>query len=252
MQILEEREAWREQIESIKRMRQWVLDAEHILGAGWAEPHDESEYKTQKVCNIPNTEYSAQSQKEDHISKLEQSKKQKLVTNKEVASRFDIWIDDLAKKLENGTLTQKEYECLEHFLKTLHNLRPYLIQCYDQENFPRTNNETEGYIHKIKARYRRISGRKNWNTYLLKHGRNVGLYEWWESSPDRWKQFKILAQNVKKECWVAHRQEQFLSQNEQLIRYRFNHWHETYLAVLENRWEASASLNSDNQSLLLL
>ncbi len=31
-------------------------------------------------------------------------------------------------------------------------------------------NEMEGYIRGLKTRYRRISGRKNWNAYLLRYG----------------------------------------------------------------------------------
>jgi len=50
----------------------------------------------------------------------------------------------------------------------LTNLRSHLVQCYDQEGFPRTNNEMERSIRALKTRYRRISGRKNWNSYLLR------------------------------------------------------------------------------------
>ena len=124
-------------------------------------------------------------------------------------------------------------------------------ECYDRENFPRTNNETEGSIRKIKTRYRRISGRKNWNKYLLRHGRNVGFYDWWASTPERWLQFEKLAQNVKKEVWIQHREELEKAQSEQLTRYRFCHLREKYLTTLENQWDAAASLASDNQSLIL-
>jgi hypothetical protein len=39
--ILRIREAWRGQIESLKRMRQWVISAEHILDVSWAHPKTE-------------------------------------------------------------------------------------------------------------------------------------------------------------------------------------------------------------------
>jgi hypothetical protein len=52
-------------------------------------------------------------------------------------------------------------------------LRPGLVQCYDIDGFPRTNNEMERTIRAIKMHYRRISGRKNWNNYLLRYGRCV-------------------------------------------------------------------------------
>ena len=71
------------------------------------------------------------------------------------------------------------------FLQVLSNLRPYLVQCYDREEFPRTNNEMESSIRRLKTRYRRISGRKNWNAYLLRYGRSVAYYEWWEQDATR-------------------------------------------------------------------
>jgi len=249
--MLEEREQWRGHIESHKRMRQWVLDAEHVLDGSWAEPHDKNGIEPQDKNTIGALHSHLKNKKEMHRYQKKQYRKNECVTNEEVARRFDTLKDELASQLENGELLQKERECLEHFLKVLDNLRPYLIQCYDQENFPRTNNETEGAIRKIKTRYRRISGRKNWNKYLLRHGRNVGFYDWWASAPERWQQFEKLARNMKKELWIQNREERDLVQSEQLTRYRFCHLRETYLATLENQWNAAASLTPDSQSLIL-
>ena len=248
---MEEREVWRRQIESLKRMRQWVLDAEHILDGSWDEQDDKIDNKAQDKDSESTVDRISKNKKSKDRSRKEQNKKNKYITNDKVTVRFDTWRGNLAKNLEDGTLTEKEHECLNHFLRVLDNLRPYLIQCYDREDFPRTNNETEGCIHKIKTRYRRISGRKNWNRYLLKHGRNVGFYDWWESTSERWLQFEKLAQNVKKECWIQNRKESKKAQSEQLTRYRFCHQREKYLAILENRWESTASLASDDKSLIL-
>jgi hypothetical protein len=131
---------WREKIELLKRMKQWVLDAEHILDGSWAQG-------------------PAQSDGSQH------SAEKKLLTNQEVGLRFDTFLQDLSQEMTKEGMSQTERECLEEFLRVLHNLRPSLIQCYDVEAFPRTNNEMEGAIRRIKARYRRISGRKNWNIY---------------------------------------------------------------------------------------
>jgi hypothetical protein len=249
--MLEEREQWRGHVESLKRMRQWVLDAEHVLDGSWAEPHDKNGVEPQDKNTIDALHDHLKNKKEMHRYQKKQYRKNECVTNEEVARRFDTLRHELASQLEDGELLQKERECLEHFLKVLDNLRPYLVQCYDQENFPRTNNETEGAIRKIKTRYRRISGRKNWNKYLLRHGRNVGFYDWWASAPERWQQFEKLARNMKKELWIQNREERNLAQSEQLTRYRFCHLREKYLATLENQWNAAASLTSDSQSLIL-
>ena len=245
---MQEREQWREHIDSLKRMRQWVLDAERILDGSWAES---PEHPTPEAGHPEALPYNPSNKKEKHRYQKKQYRKNERVTNEEVAMRFDRWRQEQALHRQDPTLPQKERECLEHFLNVLENLRPYLIQCYNRENFPRTNNETEGAIRKIKTRYRRISGRKNWNKYLLRHGRNVGFYDWWASTPERWLQFEKLSQNVKKEVWIQHREALEKAQSEQLTRYRFLHLRKKYLMTLENQWDAAASLAFDNQSLIL-
>jgi hypothetical protein len=36
-EILSKREIWRERVEQLKKMRQWVIDAENILSGSWVE-----------------------------------------------------------------------------------------------------------------------------------------------------------------------------------------------------------------------
>ena len=210
-----EREKWREQIEQSKRMRQWVLDAEHILDGSWAAVRELGGTGEQDMRNAG-------------------------LTNKEVGLRFDSWRLELTQKLTAGVLNPTERECLEQFLRVLDNLRPHLIQCYDLSCFPRTNNETEGSIRKTKARYRRISGRKNWNHYLLRFGRSLAFYDWWETDPRRWQQFEKRAQQVSPDLWRQMRKETTSAHSEQLKRFRFRHKRATYLATLEERWAAAA------------
>ena len=107
------------------------------------------------------------------------------MSNATVGSRLDAWRAQMASRLSDGTLSDQEREYLTEFLQVLSNLRPYLVQCYDREEFPRTNNEMEGSIRRLKTRYRRISGRKNWNAYLLRYGRSVAYDEWWEHNAAR-------------------------------------------------------------------
>ena len=130
-EIVELCHRWDSRVEQVKRMREWVLSAEHILDGSWAKSGEE-------------------------------------VTNQQVAHRFDDWYRDLQALAQTSTLSPHEQECLDHFLKVLGNLRPGLIHCYDVAKFPRTNNDMEGYIGAMKTRYRRISGRKNWNAYLVR------------------------------------------------------------------------------------
>jgi hypothetical protein len=126
--ILSERTAWSKPLAHVKRMRQWVLEAEEILDGS----------RVQGKAGI---------------------------STATVGQRLDAWRTTKAAQLRTSALALVEQECLKEFLQQLSNLRPYLVQCYDRKGFPRTNNDMERSIRSLKTRYRRISGRKNWNNY---------------------------------------------------------------------------------------
>jgi hypothetical protein len=201
--IVEEGSQWAEQIASVKRMRQWVLDAEHLLDGSWAKPGEP-------------------------------------LSHQKVGRRFDRWRKQLTGRRAEGTWTPVERACLEQFLHVLENLRPHLILCYDREKFPRTNNEMERSIRGIKTRYRRISGRKNWNSYLLRYGRCVAYYDWWEQQAQGQPKLLEASKRVDRACWRRMRQETTAAHSEQLKRFRFCHKRPAYLAALEERWGAAA------------
>lgn len=184
-------------------MRQWVVDAEHILDGSWATAEE-------------------------------------TVSNEQVARRFDHWREGLAEQLSDGTLSSIEQSGLEQFLQVLSNLRRYLIHCYDCQEFPRTNNDTERSIRALKTRYRRISGRKNWNSYLLRYGRCVAFYDWWQQNPEQSRRLEQHLLHIPPQLWRHVRQQTTSAQSEQLKRFRFRHIRETFLASLETRWAAAA------------
>lgn len=128
--IVAERTGWADQLARVKGLHGWLLEVEHILDKSSAAVGEG-------------------------------------VSNAAVGSRLDSWREQMAKHLSDGSLSDQEQQCLSEFLQLLSNLRPYLVQCYDREDFPRTNNEMERSIRGLKTRYRRISGRKNWNAYRL-------------------------------------------------------------------------------------
>ena len=201
--IVAERAAWADQLVQIKRLHGWLLEVEHIL--------DKSRASVGEV-----------------------------VSNATVGSRLDSWREQMAKHLSDGTLSEREQECLTEFLQVLSNLRSHLVQCYDREDFPRTNNEMERSIRRLKMRYRRISGRKNWNAYLLRYGRSVAYYEWWEQDAVRRQQLIERASTLDRARWRAVRRETTVVQHEQLTRFRFRHKRQAFLASLEDRWATAA------------
>jgi len=99
--ILAERRTWAAQLAQVKGMRQWVLDAEHILDGSWAQADD-------------------------------------VVTNATLEERLDARRQQMAEQLTCVHLSALEQECLTEFVRVLTSLRPYLVQCYDREDCPRT------------------------------------------------------------------------------------------------------------------
>jgi Transposase IS66 family len=187
---------------SIKSMYQWVVEVEPIFDGSWASHPEE-------------------------------------IRNAEVQRRFDAYLERLSCFLEAEERTEEEKFRLGHLLKVLTHLRPGLVQCYDIEGFPRTNNDLERTIRAIKMHYRRISGRKNWNNYLLRYGRCVAYQEWWLHQPDGEAQLQARLRAVKSSAWRHVRQQTRHCHLEQLNRFRFRHRPLDYLASLETRWEQS-------------
>ena len=204
--IVGERTAWASQLMQVKRMYSWVLEVEHLLEGSWAEPGEE-------------------------------------VSNATVGSRLDRWREQMATLLSEETLSDLERECLGECLQVLSNLRPYLVQCYDRKDFPRTNNEMERSIRALKTQYRRISGRKNWNAYLLRYGRSLAYAAWWEQDGAHRHQLELRAARLDRARWHELRQETAAAHREQLTRFRFRHRRQAYLNSLEERWTAAPSLS---------
>ena len=199
--ILAERTNWAAQLVQVKGMRQWVRDAEHILDGSWAQADE-------------------------------------VVTNATVGQRLDAWRQQMAQQVTDARLSELEQECLAHFLQILTHLRPHLVQCYDRKDFPRTNNELERSIRGLKTQYRRISGRKNWNSSLLRYGRSVAYAAWWEQDTVHRQQLEHRAARLDRARWRELRRETKAAQSEQLKRFRFRHKRQAYLASLEGRWAA--------------
>jgi hypothetical protein len=189
-----------EMIASVRLMSRWVLEAEEILDASWIPPEEKK-------------------------------------TNLIVGLKFDAYLDRLFQASIAQERTEKEKECLWHLFTVLTHMRPYLTKCYEQEGFPRTNNDMERTIRAMKMHYRRISGRKNWNAYLLRYGSCVAYQEWWLDQPNGEAQLHAHLRGVSVAHWQETRQWVRESHEGQIHRFRFLHHPLEYLASLEKRWE---------------
>jgi hypothetical protein len=198
-----ERATWADQLAQIKRLHGWLLEVERLL--------DES--------LVPEGE---------------------VISNGTVGSRLDRWRERMATQLIEGALSELERECLTEFLRVLSNLRPYLVQCYDRLDFPRTNNDMERSIRGLKTQYRRVSGRKNWNAYLLRYGRSVAYAAWWEQDAAHRQRLEQRAARLDRARWRELRRQSTVAQREQLTRFRFRHKRQALLVSLEQRWASAA------------
>jgi hypothetical protein len=202
--LVTRRERWRAELDAVRRLHARVLEAEAILAGGWAATVAE-------------------------------------VTNAAVAERFDRWVAQLQAEAAQGLDTELEQTCLAHFLHVTENLRPQLVQCYDVAGLPRTNNDMEGFIRAIKTRYRRVSGRKNWNRYLLRYGRRVAYYEARVRMEPGTADVEQGVRRVTPTQWRAARAKQRQCQAEQLKQHRFRHKRTQFLQELEGRWATARS-----------
>lgn len=185
---------------SLCMMREWVLEGEEILDGSWAfSPEKKS--------------------------------------NQAIGEQLDAYLARLWRFVNAEERTELEKIGLGHLFEILTRLRPYLTQCYDREEFPRTNNEMERLIRATKMHYRRISGRKNWNAYLLHYGHCIVYLEWWLQQPNGEALLQERLRCVPTASWQETRQQLYKSHQVQLKRSRFRHQPEVFLVDLEKRWE---------------
>ncbi len=119
--IVAERATWAEPVAQVKRLHGWLLEVEHLLDRSRASEGE-------------------------------------VVSNVTVGACLDRWRERMSGQLTEGSLSPLEQKCLTEFLQVLSNLRPHLVQCYDHQDFPRTNNDMERSIRGLKTQYRRVSG----------------------------------------------------------------------------------------------
>ena len=68
-------------------------------------------------------------------------------------------------------------EFIDRFLKTTRNFWPGLFVYYEHPELRSTNNDMERFLREAKGQYRRMTGRRNWNDYILRYGPYIVFHD---------------------------------------------------------------------------
>lgn len=126
-------------------------------------------------------------------------------------------------------------ECLAHFVGVLTRMQPHLLVWTATAGLPRTNNDLERFIRAMKTRYRRMSGRKNWQAYLLRYGQRIAFYEGHCLTGDA-PAFERHVRQVAYAQWPHARLEHRPLEHRLRTQFRFAHRRADILRSLEERW----------------
>lgn len=108
-----------------------------------------------------------------------------------------------------------------------------LFACYDHYHIPRTNNDLEQFFRRTKASHRRITGLRNWNSYIVRNGEMIVLVD------DALRQKHLIARlrTVSYETYKQRKARWSERLSEGVRRKRFNRNPAAYLQNLEAQWD---------------
>ena len=183
-----------DQVAQLRRQRQWLIDLEHLL---------------------------------DPSKQPDQSS----LTSQSVARAVDQYLTKLLVKVAADT-DKEDHQVAVHINITFRNRWWGLFTCYDVEHLPRTNNDLETYMRRIKTGQRRVSGRKNVHSFIIRYGRYAACVDYRESVDD------LLARlrQVSHDDFLRERAALDTALLRQQKRHRFRHHQDEYLRELEERW----------------
>ena len=107
-----------------------------------------------------------------------------------------------------------------------------LFTCYDHYYIPRTNNDLEQFFRQTKASHRRITGLRNWNSYIVRNGEMIVLVN------DALRQEHVISRlrSVSFSRYKARKAQWDQRLTCVILRKKFNRNTEGYLNDLEHKW----------------
>jgi hypothetical protein len=196
--ILQLRTAFTTDLAHLRTGRAWLLEAEALLSAAGGEPQ------------------AAEPQ-----------------TAEAQALAFATWRDGVARRAVR--LTPPSRQCRAHWVGVLTRMQPHLFAWMVQTRLPRTNNDLERFIRAMKTRYRRMSGRKNWQAYLLRYGQRIAFFET-NSLVGEAAAFERHLRRIAYTQWPQARLHHRPLAHRLRTQFRFTHRRADILRALEERW----------------
>ena len=156
------------------------------------------------------------------------------LTSQSVAQAVDHYLTELLAEVATD-MDEENQGVAAHINETFRNRWWGLFTCYDVEDLPRTNNDLETYMRRIKTGHRRITGRKNVHDFLIRYGCYAACVDYRESVDD----LLDRLQQVSHEDFLRERRALDTTLLREQKRHRFRHHQPAYLHELEERWAAA-------------
>lgn len=195
-----------DQVARLRQQRQWLIDLAHLMDP--AKPFDQTRRTSQNVAQAL----------DDYLVEL------------------------LAAVAEDPN--EENQQVAAHINQTFRSRWWGLFTCYDVQNLPRTNNDLERYMRRIKTGHRRVSGHKNVHDFIIRYGRYAAYVDYRESVDD----LLIRLRQVSQDDFLSEQQALDTTLFRERKRFRFRYHQVDYLLELEERWGAAvekAKLNCE-------
>jgi hypothetical protein len=152
-----------------------------------------------------------------------------------VRQRVEARLDEIDAALGAGEVPDWLRAPVAHVGVVLRRLGAGLYHCYDVPGLPRTNNEQERFYRRIKTGYRRTTGRRRADAFVVRVGGFAAYAAAASDEPEAMLLRRFGA--VPAAAWRRERAALRATQERQATMRRFRLRRAAYLADLEARWE---------------
>jgi hypothetical protein len=167
----------------------------------------------------------------DHLMELEQLPKP---TCQSVSQAVDLYLHNLIGRAQQSGSVEDQ-AVVSQIDQIFRNLWRGLFFCYEVDGLPRTNNDLEQFIRRVKIGQRRISGHKNVQDFILRYGSFAAFVDYAENEKELHNRLALVSQtNFLKQRSTMN---MIIVKEQKIHRFRFHR--QAFLSELEIRWDKS-------------